>query len=232
MGYAGTTYFSYDPWDYEFRNCTSYEAEKISQEVHGRSVAGWGNAASWASSAQKAHYSLDPVSAPQVGDVAVWTLPAPYGHVAYVYAVSGSTAYFDEYNTAETGAFSSNRTSANNLAGAPNYYVHMGTPSDSEAPSVIAPHPAVVQRGNGETDVLAVGTNGALYYYYNALGSPTWNQLTVAAGGIASAPAVVQRGNGETDVLAVGTNGALYYYYNALGSPTWNQLTVAAGGLT
>ena len=44
-------------------------------------------------------------------------------------------------------------------------------------------HPAVVQRSNGETDVLAVGSDGALYYW-NALGSPSWNQLTVAASGV------------------------------------------------
>jgi CHAP domain len=57
--------------------------------------------------------------------------------------------------------------------------VSAGPPSNGASPS-----PAVVQRSNGETDVLAVGANGALYYYYNAQGSPNWNQLTVASSGI------------------------------------------------
>jgi hypothetical protein len=53
----------------------------------------------------------------------------------------------------------------------------------SNLASARTPRLAVVQRSNGETDVLAVATNGALYYY-SALGIPNWNQLTVAASGV------------------------------------------------
>ena len=88
--------------------------------------------------------------------------------------------------------------------------------------------PAVVQRSTGETDIVAVGPNNSLDYYYNAAGNPTFNRLVVAgAGSTYSAPAVVQRSTGETDIVAVGPNNSLDYYYNAAGNPTFNRLVVA-----
>jgi YVTN family beta-propeller protein len=128
-------YIQYDQWGYEFRNSTSYVAQKISQEFAGRNVAGWGNAGNWKKAALNAGYHTD--SSPQAGDIAVWntsTVP-PGGQVAYVYAVSGRTASFDEYNAAQTGAFTSTYTSATHPGGAPTWYIHMGTPGLSPSPT-------------------------------------------------------------------------------------------------
>lgn len=122
-------YYLYDNWGYGFRNCTSYVAEKISQ-VFSKSISGWGDAYNWAYAATHSpnHYTLD--STPQVGDIAQWnyTKANPYGHVAYVYQVSNGVATFDEYNVAGTGLFTSTYTSTNYPAGAPNNYIHIGTP--------------------------------------------------------------------------------------------------------
>src|ERR1022692_1913094 len=90
-------YIQYDQWGYEFRNSTSYVAQKISQEFAGRNVAGWGNAGNWKKAALNAGYHTD--SSPQAGDIAVWSTWAvpPDGQAAYVYAVSAKgVASFDE----------------------------------------------------------------------------------------------------------------------------------------
>jgi surface antigen len=173
LTYPGTTYDESDPWGYYLRNCTSYVAWKISQEFSGRNISGWGNAASWATAAQNAGYSLDPVSAPQVGDIAVWgtEVGGGYGHVAYVYAVSNGVATFDEYNVAETGVFTSNYTSANHPGGyvRPDWYIHMGTPADASgsSPSVSLQVGNLVQNGNfnnsGSGWTVANGANFAVY---------------------------------------------------------------------
>jgi surface antigen len=129
----GVVYGESDPWGYSVRNCTSYVAEKISQEFSGRNISGWGNASNWKNAAVAAHYPLD--TTPQVGDIAVWVHAAGgLGHVAYVYSVSNGVATFDEYNVAETGDFTSSYTSANHPGDDgqthPDYYIHMGTPKD------------------------------------------------------------------------------------------------------
>jgi hypothetical protein len=88
--------------------------------------------------------------------------------------------------------------------------------------------PAIVQRPNGETDVVVVGPSNSLDYYFNALNSPDWNKLSIAGAGAAySSPAVVQRPNGETNVVVAGSNNSLDYYMNAFGSPSWGKLTAA-----
>jgi surface antigen len=106
-------YYLYDNWGYGFRNCTSYVAQKISQQFNGRSVAGWGNAKDWWSAATGngvgSPYTSDDGN-PQTGDIAVWTT-GTYGHVAYVASVTNSVATFDEYNAAATGEFTNSYTS-------------------------------------------------------------------------------------------------------------------------
>jgi hypothetical protein len=120
---------------------------------------------------------------------------------------------------------------------------------------------SVVHRSNGETDVVSVGPNNALFYYFNALGSPNWGRLTISGSGTAySKPVVIQRANGETDVVVVGPNytlagndtpsviqrpgtgetdivvrgpsNELNYFFNALGSPNWGKLAVASNSTT
>jgi len=54
-------------------------------------------------------------------------------------------------------------------------------PAGGSVPSLGAP--AVVQRSNGETDVVVEGPNNSLMYYYNAFGSPNWGSLLVGGNG-------------------------------------------------
>lgn len=153
-----------DPWGYNLRNCTSYVAEKISQEFNGLSIAGWGNAADWATSAQNAGYSLD--SSPEVGDIAVWGTKVGDGdgHVAYVAAVNdvGGTevATFDEYNVAETGEFTDSYTSEDHPGpkAAPDWYIHMGTPANGsgDSPPPTPPNLYEVQHNNSSNGMTQV----------------------------------------------------------------------------
>ena len=133
----------FDQWGYEYRNCTSFVAWKISQEFNGRDISGWGNAADWATAAQNAGYSLD--SSPQAGDIAVWgsEVGDGFGHVAYVASVSNGVATFDEYNVAGTGAYTDSYTSTDHPGGQvhPNWYIHMGTPADGGGGSPPPPPP-------------------------------------------------------------------------------------------
>lgn len=129
----------FDNFGYEYRNCTSYVAQKISQEFPGKDISGWKSAYNWATAAQANGYSLD--TKPQVGDIAVWgsEVGDGFGHVAYVASVNQATqvATFDEYNVAGTGAFSNTYTSANHPGGkvAPDEYIHMGNPADNSSGS-------------------------------------------------------------------------------------------------
>lgn len=122
-------YYLYDQWGMGFRNCTSYVAEKLSQ-VFSKNIisSAWGDAADWNAYAIKHGYG-DDVN-PRVGDVAQWNSPAPWGHVAYVYAVNGSgVASYDEYNYGEDGNFASTYTSASGSQGLPSTFIHIGDPS-------------------------------------------------------------------------------------------------------
>jgi surface antigen len=128
---GGVVYGESDPWGYYLRNCTSYVAWKITQEFPSVKIGDWGNAENWAAALHKAGYSYD--STPRVGDIAVWgkEVAGGYGHVAYVASVTKGIATFDEYNVAETGAFTDSYTSANHPGGPtkPDWYIHIGTPA-------------------------------------------------------------------------------------------------------
>lgn len=67
-------------------------------------------------------------------------------------------------------------------------YIHRkgyGGPSTPRPPTQPPPSdaltgaPAMVQRSNGETDVVAVARNGAMTFYYNQYGNPTWNPIPI-----------------------------------------------------
>ena len=117
---------------------------------------------------------------PQPGDVAEYS----GAHVAiYVSGPAGSpTVVNGDWQYPDTGNYQVYQQTKESTAGGGALSGYVSPPAGSNGG--IASAPAVVQRSNGETDVLAVGTNGALYYYYNALGSPNWNQLTVAPSGL------------------------------------------------
>jgi hypothetical protein len=78
----------FDNLGYQYRNCTSYVAQKIYQ-IFGVRIAYWGSAEHWETAALAANYTLDPTNQPRVGDIAQWDTEAGggSGHVAYVYAV-------------------------------------------------------------------------------------------------------------------------------------------------
>lgn len=98
----GINYYQSDPWGYYVRNCTSYVAWRVSQEL-GINIDGWGNAHSWDTAAQAAGYPVD--TNPQTGDIAVWE--GYYGHVAIVTAVNPDRSVnVAQYNRAGTGEFS------------------------------------------------------------------------------------------------------------------------------
>ena len=115
------------------------------------------------------------------------------------------------------------------------YYNVYGNPAWNPLPITgpggAAGTPAVIQRADGETDVVAVAPNGAMTFYYNTLGNPAWNPIPITdPGGAAGSPAIVQRPNKETDVVAVAPNGAMTFYYNVYGNPAWNPLPITGPG--
>lgn len=128
----GVVYGESDPWGYYVRNCTSYVAWMISREFPGVKIRIWGNAAQWAQALHKAGYSFD--ATPRVGDIAVWGTEVAYGfgHVAYVASVTKGVATFDEYNVANTGAYTDYYTSADHPGAKikPDWYIHLGTPKN------------------------------------------------------------------------------------------------------
>jgi surface antigen len=148
-----------DPWVYNLRNCTSYVAWKIKQ-VFGADINGWGDAKDWDANATGPGHPYTNDSTPQVGDIAQWTTGGGgFGHVAYVYAVSGTTASLAEYNSGlprdntpqhnlQWGLFDNSRTSV--TAGAPDHYIHIGT---------ITPPPTNLDfNGDGYADLAIVNT--------------------------------------------------------------------------
>jgi surface antigen len=114
------------PYGYEYRNCTDYVAWKIQQVFDVTLPKKLGDADTWGPRLRAHGYRYD--SSPRVGDIAAWnTGGGGFGHVAYVYKVKNGIASLDEYNAANTGLFSSDRTTASNSAGAPSEFVHIGT---------------------------------------------------------------------------------------------------------
>lgn len=194
-GSSSPSSICFDNYGYEYRNCTSFVAQKISQEFNGMNISGWGNAANWAAAAQKDKYSLDPVNAPQDGDIAVWgnEVADGFGHVAYVASVTNGVATFDEYNVQGAGTYDNGYTSANHPGPktAPDWYIHVGTPADetgSQPPQPPQPNNNLYfiktqNTGSGEIEIHdATGSSGyqasdlhAVTYFNEAEGpNGTW----------------------------------------------------------
>jgi surface antigen len=105
--YPSQSWESVDPWNFYFRECTSYAAWRLNQAgiAFSSSYGGvhWGNANNWDDAARAlaatpgfGHVTVD--STPSVGDVAQSNGGA-FGHVAYVVAVNGDgTVDVEEYN--------------------------------------------------------------------------------------------------------------------------------------
>lgn len=89
--------------------------------------------------------------------------------------------------------------------------------------------PAMVQRSNGETNIVVKGPGDRADFYFNAPNSPNWGSIPAAVSGYAfRAPAMVQRPTtGETDLVIIGPNNRLDFYFNTLGSPYWSNIPIA-----
>lgn len=87
------------PWGYS-RECVSWAGWRRSQL--GRTAYGWGNANQWASGARAAGLRVD--SSPEVGAIAQ-TSAGPFGHVAVVEAIEGSTVVVSEMNYDDAGHY-------------------------------------------------------------------------------------------------------------------------------
>ncbi len=98
--YAGKCW-GIDPWKFYMCQCTSYAAwnwNRVQGKHWTNSRPGQGDAYNWPRLAGDQGYSVS--NTPTVGAIAVWPLTAytPYGHVAIVTAVNGSTISVAEYN--------------------------------------------------------------------------------------------------------------------------------------
>jgi surface antigen len=110
-----------DPWGYEYRNCTSYVAWRLSRAgVTTVLFTGLGNASQWIDSvAGEPGVVVNEVPAP--GAIAVWVISAGVGHVAWVDSVrdGGTAITVSDYNYAGTGAFATHRVTS-----PPSAYIH------------------------------------------------------------------------------------------------------------
>jgi surface antigen len=240
----------FDPnWHFQYRNCTDYVAEKISQIFNVNLTAAWGNANNWLNyNTNTAHYTTDPTNSPKIGDIAVWT-SGSFGHVAYVAGVNGSTATFDEYNRNVDGNFTNSYTTAQD--GTPDGYIHIrdvttaatGTATSSQMLNgvehiFIGDSNGGIQDdywGNGQQQELQVGSisaglsidkmssqvsNGTIYLVFTH-GN---NLYTMAWGnGVNNPPTGVTSFAGNISALSTQftSDGALHAYAGE-GSNVWN----------
>lgn len=91
---------NFDPWGYQYRNCTSWVAFRLSQTPGASGFRGLGNAADWPGNA--GNYTVG--RGAQVGDAAV--IGGGYGHVMYVERVnSDGTVTVSDYNRLGDGLY-------------------------------------------------------------------------------------------------------------------------------
>jgi surface antigen len=116
--WSGSTFRPFDQWGYEYRNCTSYVAWRLSTAgVNTSLFKDLGNADTWITRVSgKAGVTVNRTASP--GAVAVWDTPG-VGHVAWVVSVNGGTVTVDDYNYGETGVFEQHTISS-----APTDYIH------------------------------------------------------------------------------------------------------------
>jgi surface antigen len=110
-----------DPWGYEYRNCTSYVAWRLSRAgVPADLFTGLGNASQWiASVAGEPGVVVNLVPAP--GAIAVWVVSTGVGHVAWVDSLpdGGAAVIVSDYNYAGTGVYATHLVTS-----PPTRYIH------------------------------------------------------------------------------------------------------------
>lgn len=124
--YASASTSGVDPWNYYYRQCTSFAAWRLNQhgfEFHNRYLGQhWGNANSWDDAARAAGVPVNKTA--KYGAIAQWegaSWNGGYGHVAFVAAVhNDGTITIEEYNYSAY-AYSSRKISASSV----NNYIHL-----------------------------------------------------------------------------------------------------------
>lgn len=218
-----------DPWGYGVRNCTSYAAWKVNQ-TENADIHGWGQAYLWATNAPITEVHAASGYTPQIGDIAQWNATGSnqYGHVAYVFAVNGSTASFYEYNSGypkngssfQWGLFYSGFTSANYPAGGPNNYIHVGTVSSPSS------RPSAVTRDSSDMDTFYQNGSNLDDRYWNSTNG--WNS-TYWGVNIASSPAGIARDSSDMDTFfRDGNNNLVDQHWNS--STGWATTTLTSSG--
>lgn len=214
---------------YGYRNCTDWVAFRIPQLVQKSVPLAWHNGKNWDNAASAAGYTVD--STPEPGDIAQWE--GTYGHVAVVESVNSSgSVNISEYNGGQDG----NYRTRSNVTGVDHFIDLNGTgkgingedlTDGSSTPPSSEPLPAIIQRPNGETDLVVVAPDQSLDFYFNAPGSSSWGRIDIPGSDGLSTPAVVQRSNGETNIAVQGTDKSLDFYFNPQGTNNWGKIEVA-----
>jgi hypothetical protein len=93
----------------------------------------------------------------------------------------------------------------------------------------LASQPTVVSWGPGRLDVVARGTDNALWH--RALRDGSWSAWTSLGGKLTSAPAISSQGPGRLDVFVRGTDGGLWQRSFVSGSG-WSKWRSLGGSLT
>ena len=116
--WSGSTFRFYDQWGYEYRNCTSYVAWRLSSAgVKASLFSHLGNADTWIRyTSGKPGVTINHTASP--GAVAVWNSPG-VGHVAWVESTSGGKIIVSDYNYAETGVYGKHA-----IGTTPTEYIH------------------------------------------------------------------------------------------------------------
>jgi surface antigen len=122
-GSAGRPFRASDPWGYEYRNCTSYIAWRLSRAgVPASLFRDLGNASQWVSGVTGKR-GVVVNQTPSPGAIAVWVVSAGVGHVAWVDSVrpgaASATVTVSDYNYAGTGAFATHLVTS-----PPSDYIH------------------------------------------------------------------------------------------------------------
>jgi hypothetical protein len=82
----------------------------------------------------------------------------------------------------------------------------------------------------GEADLVTVGPNNSLDYYWAAPGGIWYNTQVAGPDTTYSAPSVFVRPNGEADIVAEGLHNSLQYYTADPGKP-WTHFEIASHGI-
>lgn len=111
-----------DKWNFYTCNCTSYDADKLSERgipfYNYYKGVRWGNASNWINAASQVRVSYN--TTPKRGDVAWFS----YGHVAFVDYVDGSgNVTISEYNYSPYSY--GERTLKKGSSSYPKYFIHL-----------------------------------------------------------------------------------------------------------